>query len=88
MKLRTPPAVGRFVANEKGEPSVNQLSPGLARPEDFQPLENGGLGGETLPFDGSSGDSAAEYNRLLKIGRAGNKKPSIPRDEHGRTLAR
>jgi len=90
LKLRSPkpkaPPLGRFVANEKGEPSMNQLCPALADPHDFEIMENGGLGGDTLPFDGSCGDSPAEYRKLLKTGRAGNKKPSTPRDNHGRTL--
>ena len=92
MKLRTPapkaPQLGRFVPNEKSDPSVNQLSPCLADPRDFEVMQNGGLGGETLPFDGSCGDTVPEYRKLLKAGRAGNKKPSVPRDERGRTLAR
>ena len=65
---------------------MNQLCPALADPHDFEIMENGGLGGDTLPFDGSCGDSPAEYRKLLKTGRAGNKKPSTPRDNHGRTL--
>ena len=80
------PTVGKHVDNQKLEPSANQMSPSLAKPEDFEVMENGGLGGETLPFDSSCGNTPAEYDRLLKIGRSGNKKPSIPRDERGRTL--
>lgn len=81
-----PPATNKSRDHEKIEPSLHQMSPGLASPHDFDVLENGGMGGETLPFDGSCGDTPAEYHRLLRIGRAGNKREFIEPDEHGRTL--
>lgn len=90
MRSKAPvaPATNKSRDNEKIEPSANQLSPGLASPYDFDVIENGGVGGETLPFDGSCGDTAGEYRKLLKIGRAGNKKEFVAPDEHGRTIAK
>jgi hypothetical protein len=88
--MRTPapkaPAVNKSVDHRKQEPSAAQLNPNLASPTDFEILENGGLGGETLPLDGSCGDTASEYHKLLRIGRAGNKKKFVPPDEHGRSI--
>jgi hypothetical protein len=80
------PATGKHIDDVKIELSANQSSPGLASPQDFEVLENGGQGGETLPFDGSCGDTASEYRKLLKIGRAGNRKTFVEPDEHGRSL--
>ncbi|MGA8367803.1 MAG: hypothetical protein WB716_10855 [Candidatus Acidiferrales bacterium] len=84
------PATGKHMDEAPIMLSVAQSNPNLASPEDFEPLENGGAGGETLPFDGSCGDSAAEYRRLLKKGPAGRgtDKPSTPIDEHGRALSK
>jgi hypothetical protein len=90
MKATKPKAAtkGKFADNEKCEPSANQMSPGLASPNDFEPLENGGQGGETLPFDGSCGDTASEYRRLLARGRKENKHEFTPPDQYGRSLSR
>lgn len=90
MRTKAPaaPATNKSRDNEKIEPSANQLSPGLASPHDWEVLENGGMGGETLPFDGSCGDTASEYRKLLKIGRAGDKKDFVQPDEYGRTTAK
>jgi len=82
------PTKGKFADNAKCEPSANQMSPGLASPRDFEPLENGGQGGETLPFDGSCGDTASEYRKLLAKGREENKREFTPPDEYGRSLRR
>ncbi len=81
------PATGKHIDDVKIELSANQSSPGLASPRDFDVLENGGLGGETLPFDGSCGDTASEYHKLLRVGKATNKKTFVEPDEFGRTLA-
>jgi hypothetical protein len=90
MRTKAPaaPAKNQSRDNEKIEPSANQLSPNLASPFDFEPMEDGGFGGETLPFDGSCGDAPSEYRKLLKIGRAGNKKDFVQPDEYGRTIAK
>ena len=80
------PPVQKTTDHEKLNPSAAQLNPSLCSPTDFEVMENGGLGGETLPFDNSCGSTAAEYRKLLKIGLAGNKKAFIDLDEFGRTL--
>jgi hypothetical protein len=81
------PPVQKTTDHEKLNPSAAQLNPSLCSPTDFEVMENGGLGGETLPFDNSCGSTAAEYRKLLKIGLAGNKKTFVEPDEYGRNLA-
>jgi hypothetical protein len=74
--------------DQKIELSEAQSDPRLAEPSDFEILENGGLGGETLPFDGACGDSRAEYKKLTKADRdKGKGGPRIPLDKFGRRLA-
>ena len=90
MRTKAPvaPAINKSRDDMKIEPSAAQMNPSLASPYDFEITENGGLGGETLPLDGSCGDTPGEYRKLLKIGRAGNKKESVPVDQYGRTIAK
>jgi hypothetical protein len=77
------------INSQRIEPSDNQMNPGLADPNDFEILENGGQD-ETrvVPFHGQCGDSEAEYNRLTKPTRDhGKYSRSTPRDRWGRQLA-
>jgi hypothetical protein len=87
-RLTAPPETGKHEDERAIELSAAQSNPSLCSPEDFEVLENGGLGGETLPFDASCGDTSAEYHRLLKQGpkRRGSDKPFVPLDERGRAL--
>jgi hypothetical protein len=76
------------INNQRIEPSDNQMNPGLADPNDFVVVKNGGDGTETLPFNGSCGDTVAEYRRLTKPDRDhGKSSRSTPRDRWGRQLA-
>ena len=75
-----PPEKGRGVDNEVIELSRNQLSPGSARPEDFESVN-----GDQLSFSGSCGDSISEYRKLTRPDRDHGKSSTYtPVDLRGR----